>query len=183
LSVHAQDRQPTIERRVKLPSWGVVCFPFSERQVFYLIEATPSNCPGHLAALFGIAQSASRIGLLQTGGRCKNNSPGTGTDHENVAGAKRLGSAAACRRFPAPEFARAEASFPLGQSGGKLPRSKAHAAQAHIDNSSPMQPREPGRGTGDGAQQLDFLPFEPYNSGGVGPWAHELRCGFRGEQC
>ena len=65
LSVHAQDRQPTIERRVKLPSWGVVCFPFSERQVFYLIEATPSNCPGHLAALFGIAQSASRIGLLQ----------------------------------------------------------------------------------------------------------------------
>ena len=115
MSVHAQDRQPTIERRVKLPSWGVVCFPFSERQVFYLIEATPSNCPGHLAALFGIAQSASRIGLLQTGGRCKNNSPGTGTDHENVAGAKRLGSAAACRRFPAPEFARAEASFPLGK--------------------------------------------------------------------
>jgi len=37
-------------------------------------------------------------------------------------------------RFPAPEFARAEASLALGQSGSKLPRSKAPAAQAHIDN-------------------------------------------------
>ena len=47
------------------PQLGRCLFRFSERQVFYLIEATPSNCPGHLAALFGIAQSASRIGLLQ----------------------------------------------------------------------------------------------------------------------
>src|SRR5437867_8343076 len=94
-----------------------------------------------------------------------------------------LGVRRLAARFPAPELARAEASFPLGQSGSKLPRSKAPAVQANIDNSLPIQRREPGRGTGDGPQQLDFLPFEPYNSGGVGPWAHELRCGFRGEQC